>query len=133
MTSVGTTNTPTPVIAATPSGDGCSTGSPSIWRRARSTDSRTPRSATVQPLTRVPRRPSSAARSSAALLRAGVRFASFIPAAAADTVNQRLRERGVDLDVRKIKLEDLDQSVGTMSDLSVDVHNPQGNVRVFFE
>ena len=69
----------------------------------------------------------------AALIRAGIRFSSFISAAAADTVNQRLRERGVDLDVRKIKLEDLDQIVDAMSDLSVDVHNPQGNVRVFFE
>ena len=69
----------------------------------------------------------------AALLRAGVRFASFIPAAAADTVNERLREQGIDLDLRKIKLEDLEQIVDVMSELTVDVHNPKGNVRVFFE
>ncbi len=54
-------------------------------------------------------------------------------AAAADTVNQRLREQGVDLDVRKIKLEDLDQIVDAMSELNVDVHNPREKVRVFFE
>ena len=69
----------------------------------------------------------------AALLRAGIRFASFIPAAAADTVNERLREQGIDLDVRKIKLGDLEQIVDAMGELSVDVHNPKGNVRVFFE
>ena len=69
----------------------------------------------------------------AALLRAGVRFASFIPAAAADTVNERLREQGIDLDVRKIKLEDLEQIVDAMSELTVDVHNSKENVRIFFE
>ena len=69
----------------------------------------------------------------AALLRAGIRFASFIPAAAADSVNEKLREQGVDLDVRKIKTEDLEQIVEAMSELSVDVHNTQENVRVFFE
>ncbi len=69
----------------------------------------------------------------AALLRAGIRFASFIPAAAADTVNEHLREQGIDLDVRKIKLGDLEQIVDAMSELSVDVHNPKEKVRVFFE
>ncbi len=69
----------------------------------------------------------------AALIRAGIRFSSFMSAAAADTVNERLREHGVDLDVRKIKLEDPDQIVDAMSELNVDVHNTREKVRIFFE
>jgi len=67
------------------------------------------------------------------LLRAGMRFASFIPASAADEVNRRLIGQGIDLDVRNIKMEDLEKLVDAMRDFELDVKNPQGNVRIYFE
>ncbi|HEY90552.1 MAG TPA: DUF2089 domain-containing protein [Dehalococcoidia bacterium] len=68
-----------------------------------------------------------------ALLRAGVRFASVIPSAASGHINEQLKEKGIDIDVRDIKLDDLEKLVDAMSELQVDVDNTEGKVRVYFE
>ena len=68
-----------------------------------------------------------------ALLRAGVKFASVIPNAASSQINKKLSEQGLDLDVRDLKLEDLEKLVDTLSELQVDVDSPEAKVRVFFE
>lgn len=69
------------------------------------------------------------------LLRAGVRLASLIPAQAQDKVNAALRREGVDIDITKIKPENLDEVIDALRDLTVDVGNERDDmkIRVFTE
>jgi hypothetical protein len=69
------------------------------------------------------------------LLRAGVRLASLIPANAQNEVNAALRKQGLDIDITKIKPENLDEVIDAMRDLTVDVGNERGDlkVRIFTE
>ncbi len=68
-----------------------------------------------------------------ALLRAGMKFASVIPNAASGQINQKLKEQGIDMDIRDLKLEDLEKLVDDLSELEVDVDSPEAKVRVYFE
>jgi hypothetical protein len=68
-----------------------------------------------------------------ALLRAGMKFASVIPNAASGQINEKLKEQGIDIDIRDLKLEDLEKLVDALSELQVDVDSPQAKVRVYFE
>jgi len=71
------------------------------------------------------------------LLRAGVRLAGLIPEQALHKANDALREKGVPLDLSKIKPENLEELVEQLHDLSVDVDAQEKdgkvNVRVFCE
>jgi len=64
------------------------------------------------------------------LLRAGVRIASLIPARAQERVNQALHEQGVDVDITKIKPENLDELIDELRDLSVDVGNAREDLKI---
>jgi len=68
-----------------------------------------------------------------ALLRAGMKFASVIPNAASSQINQKLKEQGIDMDIRDLKLEDLEKLVDDLSELEVDVDSPEAKVRIYFE
>jgi hypothetical protein len=68
------------------------------------------------------------------LIRAGVRLAALIPATAHGPVNKALRERGIDIDISKLKPEDFENLVEHLRDLTVDVEDSHGEkVRVFCE
>lgn len=68
------------------------------------------------------------------LLRAGVRLAALIPATAHGPVNKALRERGIDIDVSKLKPEDFENLIQHLRDLTVDIEGARGEkVRVFCE
>jgi hypothetical protein len=68
------------------------------------------------------------------LIRAGVRLAALLPTAAYEPVNRALKQNGVDIDVSKLRTEDLDALVQHLRDLTVDVENGNGEkVRVFCE
>jgi len=64
------------------------------------------------------------------LLRLGVRFASFIPPQAQQQVTEELRRQGMDVDVSRIKPEDLDELIDNLGDLSIDIDRKQDNVKV---
>jgi hypothetical protein len=64
------------------------------------------------------------------LLRAGVRLASLIPARAQEQVNAKLREQGVDLDITKLKPENLDELIDELRDLSVDIDHERDDVKI---
>lgn len=63
-----------------------------------------------------------------ALLRAGVRLASLVPAGAQEPINDALRAKGVRLDVSQIRPENLDELT-----VDVDQQNENVKVRMFFE
>ncbi len=68
------------------------------------------------------------------LLRAGVKLAALLPAGVSDQINAALHKQGVDVDVSKIKPENLEDIVEQLRDLTVDVDGPKGeHVRVFCE
>lgn len=56
-----------------------------------------------------------------ALLRAGVRLASFIPPPAQQRMNEALREKGVNVDVTQIKPENVNELIEQLRDLTIDV------------
>ncbi len=64
------------------------------------------------------------------LLRAGVRLASLIPVRAQERVNDALREQGLDVDITKIKPENLNELIDELQDLSVDVGNAREDLKV---
>ena len=68
-----------------------------------------------------------------ALIRAGVKLAAVIPSSAADSVNEKLKEKGIKFDVGSLKAEDLESLVDALQDLEVDVKDGCKKVRIFVE
>jgi hypothetical protein len=66
------------------------------------------------------------------LIRAGLKLASFIPKNAQGKVNEALQEKGIDADFSKLKPEDLEEILGQLDDLSVNVEGKE-TVKIFCE
>ena len=68
------------------------------------------------------------------LIRAGIKLTSLIPSEARDKVDLALHEKGIDFDMRHMKPEEIEDLIGALSDLEVDVESKTGEkVRVFVE
>lgn len=68
------------------------------------------------------------------LIRAGIKLTSLIPSEARDKVNGALREKGINFDIRNVKPEDIEELIGALSELEVDVVSAKGEkVKVFVE
>ena len=67
------------------------------------------------------------------LLRAGVRLGGLIPTHAREQVNEALHDQGIDIDIGKIKPENLEALIEQLHDFSVDVDDDSAKVRVFCE
>jgi hypothetical protein len=68
------------------------------------------------------------------LLRAGVKLAALLPAGVGDQINKALKQNGMDIDVTKVKTEDLEGIVEQLGEMTVEVDGPKGErVRVFCE
>jgi hypothetical protein len=68
------------------------------------------------------------------LIRAGIRLAALLPVAVHEPINRALRENGVEIDISKIKPENLEDLVTHLRELAVDVEGVHGEkVRVFCE
>ena len=68
-----------------------------------------------------------------ALLRAGVRLSSLIPAEARDQVNAELAKNGVPFDIGQLKPENLEELISHLDDFTVDVDSTDAKVRVYCE
>jgi hypothetical protein len=64
------------------------------------------------------------------LLRAGVKLASLIPPSAQARVNDELHKNGVEFDISQIKPENLNELIDHLSDVSIDIDQPQDGVKV---
>jgi SHOCT-like domain len=64
------------------------------------------------------------------LLRAGVRLAGLIPAAALRRANDAMHEQGLPIDLTQIKPENLEEIVDQLNDLNVDMDQEKGKVKV---
>ena len=67
------------------------------------------------------------------LIRAGMKLAALIPQLAATGINDAMREKGIYIDVRNLKVDELEQLVDALQDLEIDVQGGDQNVRVFVE
>lgn len=68
------------------------------------------------------------------LIRAGMRLAALLPAAAHEPINRALKENGLEIDISKIKPENLEDLVTHLRELAVDVDGAHGEkVRVYCE
>jgi len=67
------------------------------------------------------------------LIRAGMKFTSLIPPHAADKVHDALKEKGVDFDLRNLKMNDIEELVEALSYLEVDVESGKEKVHVYVE
>lgn len=68
------------------------------------------------------------------LIRAGIKLTALIPPHAYDKINDALREKGIDFDMRNIKSEDIEELVEALGDMEVDVESGRGEkVKVFVE
>jgi hypothetical protein len=68
------------------------------------------------------------------LLRAGVKLAALLPAGVGDQINKALKQNGMDIDVTKVRVEDLEGIVERLGEMTVEVDGPKGGrVRVFCE
>lgn len=65
-----------------------------------------------------------------ALLRAGVRLASFIPTNAQERVNEELHKNGVNFDISQIKPENLNDLIDQLKDVSVDIDSHEDDVKI---
>ena len=66
------------------------------------------------------------------LIRAGLRWASFIPQSVKPKVDAALKDQGIDIDLSKMKPEDLEELITNLNDLTVEVEGKE-KVRVFCE
>ena len=68
-----------------------------------------------------------------ALIRAGIKLTALIPDQASDEINEALREKGVDFDVRNLKPEDFEELVAALTDLEVDIKDGRAKVHIYVE
>lgn len=70
-----------------------------------------------------------------AILRAGIKLSSLIPPQAYQKLNEKMTEKGVDVDINQIlKNGNFEELIESMGDLNVDVNSKDGDkVKVFFE
>jgi hypothetical protein len=69
-----------------------------------------------------------------ALLRAGLKLSALMPPQAYNKINEKIAERGINIDLSALKTGDVEQLIDSMSELNVDVLSAQGDkVKVFFE
>ncbi len=66
------------------------------------------------------------------LVRAGLKFASFIPPQVQEKVNSELKEKGVPFDLSHFNAQDVEALLVHLNDLTVEVEGKE-NVRVFCE
>lgn len=66
------------------------------------------------------------------LIRAGLKLTSFIPKNAQHDINNALHEKGIDMDLNKIKAEDIDEIIREIDNLTVDVKGKE-KIRVYCE
>ncbi|MBE0431489.1 MAG: hypothetical protein IBX67_06655 [Dehalococcoidia bacterium] len=67
------------------------------------------------------------------LIRSGIRLSSLLPEGARDKVDDALHEKGIDLGMRNLKPEELDELIEALGELEVDVASDKEVVKVFVE
>lgn len=68
------------------------------------------------------------------LIRAGIKLTALIPPHAQDKIDEALKDKGINFDIKSIKKEDLEELIEALADMEVNVDSHRGEkVRVFVE
>ena len=67
------------------------------------------------------------------LIKAGVKLGAWLPKESHDHVNEALHKKGFNMDLGKMKAEDLEELLMGLGELEVDVNDSNQKVRVFCE
>jgi hypothetical protein len=67
------------------------------------------------------------------LLRAGIKLASIIPPRAYDQMDESLKEKGIEFDLRSITPQNIDELIMGLNDLEVDIQDKKQTVHVYAE
>ena len=68
------------------------------------------------------------------LIRAGIKLTALIPQHAQDKIDEALKDKGINFDIRSVKKEDIDELIEALADMEVNVDGHRGEkVRVFVE
>lgn len=68
-----------------------------------------------------------------ALLRAGIKLASIIPPSAYNDVDSALKDKGIQIDLRDIKPENIEELITALSELEVNIEDSKNRVHVYTE
>jgi hypothetical protein len=68
-----------------------------------------------------------------ALLRAGIKLASIIPPSAYNDVDSALKDKGIQIDLRDIKPENIEDLITALSDLEVNIEDAKNRVQIYAE
>lgn len=67
------------------------------------------------------------------LLRAGIKLASIIPPRAYNQMDESLKEKGIEFDLRNITPENIEELIMALNDLEVDIQDGKQSVHVYAE
>jgi hypothetical protein len=67
------------------------------------------------------------------LIRAGMKLTSLIPPEATDKVNEAMKEKGIEFDLRNLKTDNIQEVIEAISDLEVDIDSGREKVHVYVE
>ena len=68
-----------------------------------------------------------------AMLRAGMQLPALLPEMAATGINQALHEKGIDIDVARLKAQDIERLLKALQEFEVDVHTGDQRVLIYVE
>ncbi len=68
-----------------------------------------------------------------ALIRAGMKFSSLIPKEASEQVDKALCEKGITINLKTLKEEDLETLLEALTDLEVEIDDGKGHVTIHAE
>ncbi len=67
------------------------------------------------------------------LLRAGVKLASVVPGGAKDKINDKMRDKGINIDINNLDSKSLDEIVTGLGSMCIDVDDDKEKVKIFCE
>jgi hypothetical protein len=67
------------------------------------------------------------------VLRAGVKLAALMPAAAKNKINEKLQEQGIAYNLDTLRPEDIEDLVGALGELTIDVNDRRDKVHIYCE
>ena len=68
-----------------------------------------------------------------ALIKAGVKLHTLLPAQAATGINTALQDNGINVDIDNLRTEDLEQLIDAISEIEVNIQDGDDKVRVYCE
>ncbi|MXX37128.1 MAG: hypothetical protein F4Y91_03730 [Gemmatimonadetes bacterium] len=68
-----------------------------------------------------------------ALIKAGVKLHTLLPAQATTGINTALQDNGINVDIDNLRTEDLEQLIDALSEIEVNIQDGDEKVRVYCE